>query len=131
MFSTQKIYHLWISKWLSSSHFRSQWLLPMVKLNIWLETKPTTLQTLIGRQMHVFKISIASQRIFKGIKLCPDVSSSSKHRNFCLLISFLLFLLSNEVNLSLRYNPQLHKFGFSMGVFLQQPEEQVFQTNHH
>lgn len=80
--------------------------------------------------MHMFKISTASQRTFKGIKLCPDVSSFSKHGNFCLLISFLLFLLSNEVNLSLRCNPQLHKFGISMGVFLQQPEE-VFQTNNH
>lgn len=81
--------------------------------------------------MHMFKISTASQRIFKGIKLCPDVSSFSKHGNFCLLISILLFLLSNEVNLSLRYNPQLHKFGISMGVSLQQPEEEIFQTNNH
>lgn len=48
------------------------------------------------------------------------MSFSSKHGNFCLLISFLLFLLSNEVNLSLRCNPQLHKFGISMGAFLQQ-----------
>lgn len=56
------------------------------------------------------------------------MSSSSKHGNFFLLTSFLLFLLSNKVNLSLRCNPQLHKFGISMGVLLQQPEEEVFQV---
>lgn len=48
-----------------------------------------------------------------------------------LLVSLLLFLLSNGVNFSLRCNPQQHKFGISMGVFLEQPEEEVFQTNHH
>lgn len=32
--------------------------------------------------MHVFKTYIASQGRFKGIKLRPDVSSSSKHGNF-------------------------------------------------